>query len=181
MTLWHIWQNFHFITWLLGVWQRPDFVRLWLDILAIFFWLSLRWNTGIQRQHTAEAKFRCLWTKCPNLGQNCHNVVCHIFWPFIRTLCDTVTPPIFQHVRYPLWRVTDKSVEINHKGPFLVSIPSINFLRPKCTYTISLYSILIELSLILSVEARTSIVVTQTEVSEWKDIFGKCHYFWKLQ
>ena len=66
----------------------------------------------------------------------------------------------------------------NHKGPFLVSIPPIKFLRrPKCTYTILLYSILIEISLILSVEARTSIVVTQTDVSEWKDIFGKCHYF----
>ena len=66
--------------------------------------------------------------------------------------------------------VSTKWLLNNHKGPFLVSIPSIKFLKwPKCTHTILLYSILIELSLILSVEARTSMVVTQTEVSEWKD------------
>ena len=74
------------------------------------FWLSLRWS--IQRRAAAEAKFTRLWTNCPNLAQNCHNEVCHIFWPFVRTLRDTVTLPIFRHVRYPLWRVTDESIEI---------------------------------------------------------------------
>ena len=43
------------------------------------------------------------------------------------------------------------------------------------------YSIPIELIPILFMEAITSIVVTQTEVSKWKDIFGKCCYFQKLQ
>ena len=57
------------------------------------FWLSLRWN--IQRRAAAEAKFRCLRTKCPNLGQNCHNEACHIFWPFVRTLRDTWYHPYF--------------------------------------------------------------------------------------
>ena len=27
VTLWHTWRNFHFVTWLLRVWQGPDFVR----------------------------------------------------------------------------------------------------------------------------------------------------------
>ena len=108
---WHAWRNFHFVTWLLGVWQGPDFVRCQTEAgYFSHFWLSLRWN--MQRRAAAEAKFTRLWTKCPNLDQNCCNEVCHIFWPFIRTLRDTVTQLIFRHVRYPLWRVTDESIEI---------------------------------------------------------------------
>ena len=111
MTPWHAWRNFHFVTRLLRVWQGPDFVRCRTEAGYFSnFWLSLRWS--IQRRAAAEAKFTRLWTNCPNLAQNCHNEVCHIFWPFVRTLRDTVTLPIFRHVRYPLWRVTDESIEI---------------------------------------------------------------------
>ena len=111
VTPWHGWQNFHFVTWLLRVWQGPDFVRCQTE--AGYFsivWLSLRCN--IQRRHATEAKFTHLRTQCPNLGQNCHNEGCHIFWPFVRTHHDTVTVPIFWLVRYPLWRVTNESIEI---------------------------------------------------------------------
>ena len=111
VTPWHAWRNFHFITWLLRAWQGPDFVRC--RTKAGYFsivWLSLRWN--IQRRHAAEAKFTRFRTQCPNLGQHCHHEVCHIFWPFVRTLHDTVTVLIFWHVKYPLWRVTDESIEI---------------------------------------------------------------------
>ena len=75
VTPWHAWRNFHFVTWLLGVWQGPDFVRCQTEAGYFSnFWLSLRWN--IQWRAAAEAKFTCLWTKCPNLDQNCHNGVC---------------------------------------------------------------------------------------------------------
>ena len=108
MTPWHGWRNFHFVTWLLRVWQGPDFVRCRTEPgYFSIVWLSLRCN--IQRRHAAEAKFTRLQTQYPNLGQNCHNEGCHIFWPL--TLCDTVTVPIFRHVRYPLWCVTDESIE----------------------------------------------------------------------
>ena len=79
VTSWHAWWNFHFITWLLGVWQGPDFIRCQTEAGYFSnFWLSLRWN--IQWRAATEAKFTHLWTKCPNLDQNCHNGVCHIFY-----------------------------------------------------------------------------------------------------
>ena len=84
------------------------------------FWLSLRWS--IQWRAAAEAKFTRLWINCPNLAQNCHNEVCHLFWPFVRTLRDTVTLPIFRHVRYPLWHMTNESIEIVQ---YYVAMPNI--------------------------------------------------------
>ena len=122
VTPWHAWRNFHFVTWLLGVWQGPDFVRCQTEAGYFSnFWLSLRWN--MQRHAATEAKFTCLRTKCPNLDQNCRNEVCHIFWPFVRTLRDTVTQPIFRHVRYPPWRMTNELIEIvQYSGKFFISI-----------------------------------------------------------